>query len=40
MRWILGLLVVLVFGLGSIGCDNHSNGDDHKGHDHKEGDKH
>lgn len=31
------VLLVLVLGMGAVGCDRH---DDHKGHNHKPGEKH
>lgn len=38
MRWIARLLLAVVIIGGVAGCDSHS--DDHKGHNHKPGEKH
>ncbi len=38
MKRIAAILIVLVWALGAAGCDKQA--DDHKGHDHKPGEKH
>ena len=37
MRWIIRLIIVALLAIPAVGCDQH---DDHKGHNHKPGEKH
>lgn len=38
MKRLVAILIVLTLGLAAAGCDSHS--EDHKGHNHKAGEKH